>query len=114
MTRRRTRYAATGNGLTLRAMADSVSRLTAIVERLLGREAAAEALTPRVNATLTARELEIARLIVEGLSTRQIADRLTLEPATVKTHRRGISRKVGASSREGLTAKRETWERGGD
>jgi DNA-binding NarL/FixJ family response regulator len=37
-------------------------------------------------ALLTAREQEIARLVAQGLNQRQIAERLCISPATVKTH----------------------------
>lgn len=44
---------------------------------------------------LTFREVEIVRLIREGLSNEQIADRLTLSVETVKTHRKNIHFKLG-------------------
>lgn len=48
---------------------------------------------------LTTRELEIARLIAEGLSNRQIATRLTLSVRTVETHAQHILTKLGYRSR---------------
>lgn len=59
---------------------------------------------------LTVREHEVALLIVEGLSSKQIAQSLTLELSTVHAHRRSISRKAGTSSQPGLTARRTEWE----
>mgnify|MGYP001616275917 CR=1 FL=1 len=44
---------------------------------------------------LTTRELEIALLIADGLSTRAIADRLFISTNTVDTHRKNIFSKVG-------------------
>jgi ATP/maltotriose-dependent transcriptional regulator MalT len=49
--------------------------------------------------TLTARELEIARLIVDRKSNREIASELFLSMKTVETHIRNIFRKLGANSR---------------
>ncbi len=48
---------------------------------------------------LTGRELELLALIAEGLSNRQIAERLFLSPQTVKVHARNIYGKLGAGSR---------------
>ena len=48
---------------------------------------------------LTARELEIAELIAEGLSNRQIATRFTLSVRTVETHAQHIMLKLGFRSR---------------
>ena len=45
--------------------------------------------------TLTDRELEVFRLIGEGLSTRQIADRLHLSMKTIGTYRENIKDKMG-------------------
>lgn len=46
---------------------------------------------------LTFREVEIIRLIKEGLGTEQIADRIHLSIETVKTHRKNIYFKLGIS-----------------
>jgi DNA-binding NarL/FixJ family response regulator len=46
-------------------------------------------------AALTAREEEVLRLIGQGLSNSQIAERLTLSVHTVGTHRRNITGKLG-------------------
>lgn len=46
---------------------------------------------------LTFREVEIIRLIREGLSTEQIAERLHVAHETVKTHRKNIYFKLGIS-----------------
>jgi DNA-binding NarL/FixJ family response regulator len=49
--------------------------------------------------TLTKRELEIARRIVDRQTNRQIAEDLFLSPKTVETHIRNIFAKLGADSR---------------
>jgi DNA-binding NarL/FixJ family response regulator len=47
---------------------------------------------------LTAREREVAHLLVEGMGTRAVASRLGITPKTVDTHRAAIMRKLGMSS----------------
>ena len=58
----------------------------------------AESLAPRP-AGLTVRELEVLRLVVEGLSTSDIAESLVLSPRTVHVHLRSIFDKLGVSTR---------------
>jgi DNA-binding NarL/FixJ family response regulator len=65
---------------------------------------------------LSTREFEIARLIVEGLSLREIAERLCLTYKTVANYQTAIRQKLGASTsahliqiaaRSGLTGPRD-------
>lgn len=49
--------------------------------------------------SLTTAELRVLRFLPSHLSFREIADRLCVSPNTVKTHARGIYRKLGVSSR---------------
>jgi DNA-binding CsgD family transcriptional regulator len=53
---------------------------------------------------LTAREVEVVRLIAAGHSNRAIAEQLVLSQKTVARHVSNIFGKVGASSRSGVTA----------
>lgn len=50
-------------------------------------------------AELTRREHEVLGLLREGLTTREIAARLVVEPVTVRTHVAALLRKLGAASR---------------
>ncbi|WP_307625989.1 ATP-binding protein [Streptomyces turgidiscabies] len=68
-------------------------------------------------ATLTARELEIAELVAQGLTSQAIADRLYVSRRTVETHVSRAFRKTGVSSRTALAtlmARRRTGSRFGD
>ena len=51
---------------------------------------------------LTAREIEIIRLITQDLSTAQIAEKLFISPRTVDTHRKNIIAKTGVRTIVGL------------
>ena len=53
---------------------------------------------------LTRREREIAALIAQGLSNKQIASRLSIERATVKNHVHKILSKLGVSRRDEVAA----------
>jgi DNA-binding NarL/FixJ family response regulator len=59
----------------------------------------------RDRAGLTARELEVARLLARGDRNREIGDKLFISEATVKVHVRHIREKVGGSSRTELAAR---------
>jgi DNA-binding NarL/FixJ family response regulator len=50
-------------------------------------------------AGLTDRQVEVLRLIAEGLSNRQIAQRLVVSPRTAEHHVQDIYLKLGTSSR---------------
>ena len=54
---------------------------------------------------LSARQAEITRLVLRGLSNRAIGDRLCITEQTVKDHLREVFGKLGVSRRSELTAK---------
>lgn len=49
-----------------------------------------------INVDLTDREREVLKLIVEGFTTKEIADKVYLSSRTVDAHRRRVMQKVGA------------------
>lgn len=51
---------------------------------------------------LSAREKEILRLIAEGYSNQEIAEKLVISPSTVHTHRGNLMNKLGLSTRHEL------------
>ena len=93
-----------GGWLTLHASlpAGQDDRVAVIIERSAGSEAA----PLRLEAYgLTAREREIAALLVQGLSTADIVARLVLSPHTVQDHLKNIFDKTGVRTRRELVAR---------
>ena len=95
--------------LTKDAGAEEISRAIAAVARgeaaldhavqhhVIGAVAQAEAAAPPDG--LTPREAEVLVLIAEGLSNQEIAERLVVSPATVKTHVNRVFAKAGVRDR---------------
>ena len=54
-------------------------------------------------AGLTARELEVLRLLAQGLTDTQAAEQLVISPRTVNFHLTSIYSKLGVSSRSAAT-----------
>ena len=52
---------------------------------------------------LTAREVDVVRLVAEGLTDAQVAKKLVLSPRTISTHLRSIYSKLGINSRSAAT-----------
>lgn len=48
---------------------------------------------------MTTAELAVTRLVVEGLTNREVADRLFVSPHTVNSHLRHVFSKLGINSR---------------
>jgi ATP/maltotriose-dependent transcriptional regulator MalT len=69
--------------------------------RIPGRDTST--LPPTTFDELTAREVEVLRLIAQGLTNAQIADQLVLSPLTINTYVRAIYRKLGIRSRSAAT-----------
>jgi DNA-binding CsgD family transcriptional regulator len=54
---------------------------------------------------LTARELQVAELVAQGLVTNEIATRLSVSPHTVRDHLKAVFEKMSVSTRGALVAK---------
>ena len=52
---------------------------------------------------LTTREMDVLRLLAQGLTSVQMAEQLVISLVTVNTHVRSIYRKLGVSSRSAAT-----------
>jgi DNA-binding NarL/FixJ family response regulator len=59
---------------------------------------------------LTQREIEIVKLISAGLTSQQMADKLSISPRTVETHRANLMKKVGVRNAIELVKKLEMLE----
>jgi DNA-binding NarL/FixJ family response regulator len=70
-----------------------------VTRRLLDRFATVLERSPVELDVLTDRELEILKLVAEGLSNAEIAERLVLGESTVKTHVSAMLRKLGLRDR---------------
>ena len=52
---------------------------------------------------LTGREVEVLRLVAQGLTNAEVADRLILSPLTINAHLRSVYSKLGVGSRAAAT-----------
>lgn len=88
------------SGSCIRAGAESfVSKLNLSVLPIAIRSAV-EARAPLFR--LTARQMEVMRLVASGYRTREVAQALQLSEKTVETHRHQLMRKLGLESTAGL------------
>jgi DNA-binding NarL/FixJ family response regulator len=58
---------------------------------------------PSYPAGLTPREVEVLRLVAQGLTDAQVAEQLVVSPRTVSTHLTSIYNKLGVNSRSAAT-----------
>ena len=68
-----------------------------------GAVAASLAKAPPYPARLTAREVEVLRLVAQGLTDRQVAEQLIISPRTVNTHLNSIYNKLDVDTRAAAT-----------
>lgn len=84
----------------IRAVADGDTHLDPAIQQRLVAAALARAERPTtLPDDLTAREIEVLKLIADGLSNPEIAASLVVSAATVKTHINHIFQKTGARDR---------------
>ena len=69
-----------------------------VVETLMKLQGKETKITDARYASLTAREQEILRVLAEGLSTKEIAEKLFISPKTVENHRANIMNKLDLHS----------------
>jgi DNA-binding CsgD family transcriptional regulator len=72
---------------------------------VVGEPRGGDTAAPRREALLSAREREILELVAEGATNAAIASRLALSEDTVKTHMRGVLRKLRVTSRGAAVAR---------
>jgi two-component system, NarL family, response regulator NreC len=71
----------------------------ALVRLLLQEPATPPAAPPQSTETLTPREIEVLKLIVQGYTNRQIGEELNISFRTAESHRASLSEKLGLHSR---------------
>jgi DNA-binding NarL/FixJ family response regulator len=73
--------------------------ILAVIRRALDAADRRSSRRTRAERSISPREREVLELLAEGLSNRQISDRLVVSLETIKTHVRNILAKLGAESR---------------
>ena len=80
---------------------DSVEAISNLFQKLISTEN--QTVHNSDHDQLSDRELEVLKLLVTGLSNKEIADKLFISIHTVVSHRKNISQKTGIKSQAGLT-----------
>jgi two-component system, NarL family, response regulator LiaR len=86
----------------IRAAYHGESRLHPTVMQKLMRQVAVLPAAQQAGTDLTERELEVLRQVAEGLSNREIAEKLVISEKTVKTHISSLLSKLGLEDRTRL------------
>ena len=95
--------AKTDKSLPYLTITTSSDQLALLIEQLVREKSATPASPADERDVLSVREREILVLLAQGLSNKEIADRLFLSVYTVMTHRRNICQKLNIHSVSGLT-----------
>jgi DNA-binding NarL/FixJ family response regulator len=105
-------HAAQGESETARTLLDEVRAICeplgakparARADALAARLDTARPVAPAYPAGLSTREVDVLRLVAQGLTNQQVAERLYLSPRTVEQHLRSIYNKLGVSTRAAAT-----------
>ena len=83
--------------------ADTVSDVLSVLEEYINQSSSVKKSEARRPAGLTVREIEILRLVAQGLTDNQVAQALTISPRTVNAHLTSIYNKLGVKSRAAAT-----------
>ncbi|MGW7188070.1 LuxR C-terminal-related transcriptional regulator, partial [Streptomyces sp. NPDC054838] len=93
------------------AMAGDILISPQVTVRMLQTLAPAPApAAPTLPSPLTAREVDIARLVAQGLTNAEVGEKLFISAGTVKTHIANVQAKLKARNRVGIAA--WAWENG--
>jgi len=90
------------------AIGHSRPSLAVLLERSSPRSASLNLLVDRFH--LTIREQEVAQFLLQGLTSKEIGQRMQISPNTVKAFLRLIMVKMGCSTRSGIVGKALTME----
>ena len=97
-------------GAIRRVLSGKVYLSTSMTERMVERAARPDTDASRsVMQRLSDRELEVFSLLGDGLSTREVAQRLNLSVKTIETHRAQIKRKLGLRNSTELIQRAVEW-----
>ncbi len=94
---------AEGRTMTPEQILVSLEPLPAPKPPLTATAPSSAAVTSQSHADLTARELDVLRLLAQGLTSAQIAEQLVIGLVTVNSHVRSIYSKLGVTSRAAAT-----------
>ena len=83
----------------IKAVAEGATWLDPEISRILLHPVGPQTAEPRYGPRLSPRELQILRLVTDGYTNEEIAERLVCAPATVKTHLIHLFRKLGVRDR---------------
>jgi ATP/maltotriose-dependent transcriptional regulator MalT len=94
-----------GRSMTKEQAVATLSQAPLFVTEATDRESQKRSQEPRplFPAGLTAREVEVLRLVAQGLADSQVANRLVISPRTVNNHLTSIYNKLGVDSRTAAT-----------
>jgi DNA-binding NarL/FixJ family response regulator len=84
-------------------------QMAATVVRHLARSRGVAASAGEAGWDLSSREEEVRRLLADGLTDREIGERLTISPRTVETHVGNVLRKLGVRNRAKAAERYRAW-----